>query len=162
VTHNFTQQIKTAMLRSSFIQDFSKVHHEEMLLGWRIKRGLAKGIEADRIARFCKHFYKHNLSGHMEKEEKNIFSKLNPNDPVAQKLLQEHQQVRKIIEGLGQDSVNTIDFLIILADELDSHIRTEENVFLDKLEHSFKKQLVESSSDESLIEEESEWDDCFW
>lgn len=144
-------------------QDFSREHHEELLLGWKIKRGLAKGIDADRIVSYCKHFYTHYLSRHMEKEEKYIFSKLNPADPDVVKLIKEHRQVQQIIEGLGQDSVNTRDFLIILAHELDKHIRYEERVFFERLQKELTEDVLRTMKpDENQIKEELEWEDSFW
>lgn len=152
-----------ALKRHSSLQDFSREHHEELLLGWKIKRGLAKGIEADRIARYCKHFYKQYLSKHMEKEEKYIISKLNPSDPDAIKLLKEHQQVKQLIEGLGKDPVNTVDFLKILAQELETHIRYEERVFFSRIQKELDEEVLQTMQpEEDQIKEGTEWNDCFW
>jgi iron-sulfur cluster repair protein YtfE (RIC family) len=149
--------------RHMSLQDFSREHHEELLLGWKIKRGLAKGIEASRIASYCKHFYEHYLSRHMEKEERYIFSKLNPADPDAVKLRKEHRQVKQIIEGLGQDPINTLDFLKILAHELDTHIRYEERVFFERLQQELNEEvLMTMKPDEEQIKELLEWEDSFW
>lgn len=149
--------------RHQSLQDFSREHHEELLLGWKIKRGLAKGIETERIASYCKHFYESYLSKHMEKEEKYIFSKLNPTDPDIIKLLKEHDHVKQLIQGLGQDPINTLDFLKILAQELDKHIRYEERVFFERLQKELDEEVLKKMKpDEEQIKEGMEWEDSFW
>ena len=149
--------------RHESLRDFSMEHHEELLLSWKIKRGLAKGVALDRIVGYCKHFHDSYLSKHMEKEEKYIFSKLNPSDPDTSKLLKEHAQIKLLIHSLGQDSFNTLDFLRILAQELDNHIRYEERVFVERLQKELDKEvLMKMRPDEEQIKVGMEWEDSMW
>lgn len=149
--------------RHQSLLDFSREHHEELLLGWKIKRGLKKGIEAERIATYCKHFFNNYLSKHMEKEEKYIFSKLDPSDPDIIKLLKEHRHVKELVEGLSRDKFNTAEYLTILAEELEKHIRFEERIFFERIQKELKEELLESMQpEEAQIKEGTEWEDCFW
>ena len=56
--------------RHKAIQPLSREHHQGLLLSWKIRTGLSKGVSTDRIKTYADWFYKTYLIPHFEEEEK--------------------------------------------------------------------------------------------
>ena len=59
--------------RHEAIQSISREHYQGLLFGSKIRMGLKKQIEPDRMAKYAVWFYKEHLIPHFEIEEKYLF-----------------------------------------------------------------------------------------
>ena len=55
--------------RSAAIAEFSRDHHFAPLLIWKIREGLTKNIEAERICKYVLHYFETELMPHFKGEE---------------------------------------------------------------------------------------------
>jgi len=91
--------------RNAALVSFSKDHHFALLLVWKIRQGLAKGIPANRIASYATDFFRKHLITHFRDEEEMLFTKLQPGDALRVKAELQHQGLYK----LANDIEKTID-----------------------------------------------------
>lgn len=152
-----------ALKRHQALQDYSREHHDELLLVWKIREGLKKNISPKRIIDYCIHHYNEITSLHMKKEEKYILKKLPENDKDRIKILNEHKTINEVVKNLSKDSLDKNNKLIEFADNLEKHIRYEERTFFPKLQKTFSDELIKSMQPaESKVQECTEWKDPFW
>jgi hypothetical protein len=148
--------------RHPALQDYSREHHDELLLVWKIREGLRRGISPDRIISYIIHHFNQETLFHMMREEEYILKKLEDDDLDKIKILNEHAHLKELVSKLENESADQKQLIIDFADALEKHIRYEERMFFPKLQHDF--------SDEALIEMKpteptsscAPWEDSFW
>lgn len=119
--------------RSEHIMPLSREHHFSLLFSWKIRQGLKKGVELQRIINYVNHFFEHNLQVHFHEEEETLFAV--QDDPMVQRALDEHQQVRKLVPELAEAPESEITGrLSDLADLVEKHVRYEERELFPHLE----------------------------
>ena len=149
-----------ALKRHPVLQDYSREHHDELLLVWKIREGLKKDISPKRIVDYCVHHYNEVTSLHMEKEEKYILKKLPENDNDRIKILTEHAAIKGLVKKLSKNSSDKNKLLSEFADKLEKHIRYEERTFFPKLQNLFPDEIIKSMQPaESKIKECTVWKD---
>ncbi|ULQ58319.1 hemerythrin domain-containing protein [Flavihumibacter rivuli] len=121
---------KKPIRRHQVLQPISREHHHTLLLVWKIRKGLATGIDPKRIKRYTDWFYKTYAAPHFELEEKFLFPVLEPTHELIIRALDEHQQLRRLFKYNSE--LNTT--LTTLADLLESHVRFEERVLLNLIQ----------------------------
>ena len=80
--------------------EFSKDHHFALLLIWKIRQGIRKSIEPDRISRYIVHFFDHELNMHFEEEENLLFIHLPDSNSLRARAEKEHISIRQEIKQL--------------------------------------------------------------
>lgn len=147
---------KKPLKRLKELKPFSRDHHHGLLLGWKIRNGIKKGIETPRIAAYVKWFFQNYLSAHFELEEKYMFPILGMENDMIKRAINDHLQMRTMIAHL--DSTTLSDF----ADLLEQHIRFEERELFGQIqETATPRQLAKIEQihhDEPFIENPDE----FW
>ena len=150
---------KKPIKREKALQPLSHDHHQGLLLCWKIRTGIKKGIELQRIKTYTNWFYKTHLIPHFEIEEAWIFPILGNEHELVKKALTEHRRIKSICESTEDQERN----LSLLEEELESHIRFEERILFNEI------QTAASAEDLLMITEkhiESEFlentDDQFW
>jgi len=119
--------------RSEHIMPLSREHHFSLLFSWKIRQGLKKGIELQRIISYVNHFFEHNLLVHFREEEETLFAV--QDDAMVQRALEEHQLVRKLVpELIGAREDEIPSRLAELADLVEKHVRYEERELFPYLE----------------------------
>ena len=144
--------------RHEALKPLSREHHEGLLLCWKIRTGLQKNIDMNRIVGYCKYFFDEHLVPHFETEEKLVFPILGYDNEHVKKALQDHLELKKLF------NMNVADkkILNILEKKLEDHIRFEERILFNEIQN------VASASEfkklESVHEEKTNecWDDRFW
>jgi len=135
---------------------FSKDHHHGLLLCWKIRTGLKKGLAIERLSDYTLWFYQNYLAPHFALEEIYVFPILGMEHVLIQKACKDHQQIESIMAQLN------IETLAELADLLEAHIRFEEReVFGQIQELATEKQLAairQIHNDDAFIEHA----DTFW
>ena len=151
-----------ALKRHPALQGYSREHHDELLLIWKIREGLRKNVLPKRIIDFCIHHYDEFTALHMANEEKYILTKLPESDEDRIKILSDHAEIKEIIQQLSKNTENK-DMLTEFADKLEKHIRFEERTFFPKLQIAFSEELIESMHPIATdLKEPKGWKDSFW
>lgn len=143
---------------------FSKDHHFGLLLVWKIRDGLKKAVDANRIGNYVEYFFKEDLAQHFSDEEKLLFSQLPAEDGLRKRAEAEHQTIYNIVKQIAEKKDDTV-LLNQLADELEKHIRFEERELFNHIQEILEPAELEEiakrfSADSKAIDEK--WDDYFW
>ena len=150
--------------RSEHIIQLSREHHFSLLFCWKVRNGVKKGIDHDRIIKYILYFWKEHLLPHFS-EEDILFEQVD--DAFVQRAYAEHRELNEILERL--ESANTEEKAILIpkiADLVDNHVRFEERELFPHLEQSIPesqlaiigKKLLEAQP-EPL---QDEYEDEFW
>jgi len=150
--------------RHQAIVSFSKDHHFGLLLVWKIRQGLKKSVNPERISNYVTFFYKEDLEKHFDEEEKLLFSKLAIDDQLRKRAEIDHLAIYALAAAVEQRKDDPV-LLKHLADTLEEHIRFEERELFNHLQKSMSAtelRIVESrfSNNSKAIEEK--WKDVFW
>jgi hypothetical protein len=121
---------KQPIKRADFLKPISREHHQGLLLCWKIKTGLAKGIDPMRIKLYTDWFYNTYMLPHFIFEETILFPILGLEHPLIVKALDEH----KLLTMYFQQSPNITESLISIQNLLDAHIRFEERTLFQHIQ----------------------------
>ena len=148
-----------AIKRHESLQAFSRDHHQALLLCWKIKVGLSKGISINRIKTYTNWFYKNHILEHFEMEEKYMFPVLPKNNELIIKVLEEHKLLLALFNNTSQVEKSLRELYVALK----NHIRFEERILFNEIQN------VASQSQLDVIEKhhtsekfEDNLNDVFW
>ncbi|MDW5290671.1 hemerythrin domain-containing protein [Formosa sp. PL04] len=122
---------KKPLKRHKSLQPLSRDHHHGLLLSWKIRTGFKKNVEANRIKTYTDWFYTAHLIPHFEMEEAHIFSLLAEDNLLRIQAIDEHKQIKDLIENTD----NLDENLNQIADVLEKHIRFEERVLFPEIQN---------------------------
>lgn len=149
--------------RHPSLQPYSREHHHELLLVWKIREGVRKNIPVIRIADYCLYYYLNFLLAHFEDEEKNILSKLPQDNEDVIAILREHVMLKNMIRQISAHSSNSYHLLLAFADLLEKHTRFEERTFFKNLQETLGEDVLKSiEAEESATDFCETWRDEFW
>lgn len=117
--------------RVTELQDLSRDHHQGLLLCWKIRTGIKRGIENNRIMQYVQWFWLNHLEEHFEIEETMVFPVLGEENEMVKQALSEHRRIKSLIEGGKGDlsvRLNSIEELI------EKHIRFEERQLFNEIQ----------------------------
>jgi hemerythrin-like domain-containing protein len=148
--------------RHPALQDYSREHHDELLLVWKIRTGLKNNISSERISDYCVHHYNQVTGRHMAKEEKFILSKLPEQDDDRIKILNDHTAIKELAKKISEN-LSDNKLLAAFAEKLEQHIRFEERILFQRLQDSLSEATLKSMQpSEKKPLECSVWKDEFW
>ncbi len=158
--------IKTKPIkRSPALVQFSKDHHFALLLIWKIRQGLAFGIEPQRINNYIIFFFTSYLEEHFKEEEELLFVHLDTNNGSGIIADEDHKAIREIaskIKSHPENKTISIEFV----DRLEKHIRFEERELFHDLQNALDESQLNSIAKkmEALQPDQIEdnWEDFFW
>jgi hemerythrin-like domain-containing protein len=150
--------------RHEALLQFSREHHFGLLLGWKIKQGIRKNIDAERITDYTIFFFNEDLKNHFAEEEKTLFPKVSKDDALRVQAENQHTEIYALIEKLQTKNAD-YNLLSEFADKLEAHIRFEERTLFNHIQSKL--------SDEELAEVlhqhhhaacniDDKWSDHFW
>ena len=148
-----------AIKRHQALQEYSKDHHQALLLCWKIQVGFSKGISTERIKTYTNWFYENHILDHFQKEEKYMFPVLGNEHKLIVQALDEH----KILLALFADTIHIEDSLKQIQTLLKSHIRFEEQILFNEIQSAATPEELEKIAqfhkDEKFVDNLS---DVFW
>ncbi len=150
--------------RHQALVSFSKDHHFALLLIWKIRQGVDKAVNAERISNYVLAFFKEDLQQHFTEEEQLLFCQLPAGDVWRKQAEAEHKNIYQLVNAIQQDSTD-INLLQQFADTLEKHIRFEERTLFTHLqENTGTKELenILNKSDKREHEVLAQWKDEFW
>jgi len=121
-----TQPIK----RHKALQPLSREHHHGLLLSWKIRAGLKKNVEAERVRNYSEFFFTNQLLPHFEIEEAYLFPILGKEHRLVIQAVEQHRQ----LELLFKNQSASFETLNKIADLLEEHIRFEERVLFNEIQ----------------------------
>ncbi|HLV42743.1 MAG TPA: hemerythrin domain-containing protein [Brumimicrobium sp.] len=145
--------------RDKALIPFSREHHHSLLLGWKIRKGIANGTSVERIKKYTDWFFEHHVQPHFEDEEKYIFPILGEEHELIKKALSEHRRLTRLFT----EETDIEKSLHHIEEELERHIRFEEReLFMIIQEKATPEELkkIDELHDELTFEENTA--DVFW
>lgn len=155
---------QTPIKRHAAMISLSKDHHFGLLLVWKIRQGLAKKIETERISNYVLYFFEMDLEQHFKEEEELLFPCLPVDDPLRLKAVDQHQAINKLIAAIRANK-NDGSLLIQMADQLESHIRFEERELFNHIQSTLSEIELEKLAEKLSTDSKSmddKWEDAFW
>ncbi len=153
----------TSMKRNENIVPLSRDHHFGLLFCWKIREGLKRNVDPERIKRFIAYYWDHHFSRHFHEEETILF--ILKDDPYCRRAREEHKIIGQLVEDLAQPDSNTT-LLQSIADMVDQHIRYEERELFPYLEQTLtENQLAAIGKELEELHAEKpadEYADEFW
>ncbi len=119
-----------AIKRHPSLQEFSRDHHQALLLCWKIKVGLAKGVSVERIKAYTNWFYANHILEHFKMEEAYMFPVLDKNHPLIIQVLKEHKQLLELFNNTS-DIEKSLNELHV---QLKNHVRFEEQQLFNEIQ----------------------------
>jgi len=116
--------------RNESLKALSREHHHGLLLCWKIRTGIKKQIEPERIKKYASWFYINHLLPHFELEEQHIFTLLGNEHELVKKALAEHRRLKRLFES----DIEILKNLTLIEEELESHIRFEERILFNEIQ----------------------------
>ncbi|RYY82673.1 MAG: hemerythrin domain-containing protein [Chitinophagaceae bacterium] len=117
---------QTFLLKRSLpLQPLSREHHEGLLLAWKIRQGLGKGVAMARVAEYVLWFWSAELEDHFRREEA-AFLPLLGTAPLVVRMQEEHVEIEGLLQVLAQIPDEAL--LEDIAQKINDHIRFEERV----------------------------------
>lgn len=111
------------MNKTEGLKSFSQDHHHGLMLCWKIRAGISKGVSFDRIKKYSDWFYKTYMIPHFEAERKYVYPILGMDDPLVKKALASRRRLDRLFIGNKKPP----EIALSLGEEkLEAHIRNEE------------------------------------
>lgn len=149
----------TPIKRHSALQEVSRDHHHGLLLCWKIRTGLLKNIQPERIKTYVDWFYATYLVPHFIMEETYIFPILGKDHPWIKKALAEHRRLNRLF------STSTADIKTLgqIEETLEQHIRFEERQLFNHVQQvasATQLEIIEKQHNNEKFKDNT--DDPFW
>lgn len=146
--------------RSPELTQLSKEHHDALLLVWKIRQGIKRGIEPERIAKYCRWFWEVHLVGHFKREEELLPIVMPKTHPLLEKMLDDHEVIQRRIKGLPDHNIESLE---LLAQSINDHVRFEERQLFNEVEKmATPEQLARLAEGLNVEEPIPVWEDEFW
>lgn len=129
----------TPIKRHTSLQPLSRDHHQGLIFALRISKAVKKGIEPQRIKKYCRWFWANQLQEHFTIEEKVVFPVLGTSHSLIKRALEEHRRIEALIseENIASSS------LLELSKLLENHIRFEERELFNEIQSQASKTELE-------------------
>ena len=134
-------------------------HRDSLLVCWKIRTGIKKGIELSRIKAYADWHFNTRLLPHIYKEEVVIIHLLGKKHPLVAKSLAQHRRLKRLFRKPSE----LIRQLNSIEEELEINIRFEEHKLFTELKNSINSPAfdpIEFGKEEAPLSED--WADCFW
>ncbi|RYZ21173.1 MAG: hemerythrin domain-containing protein [Chitinophagaceae bacterium] len=147
--------------RSEQLAPLSREHHEGLLLAWKLRQGLSRGVDARRLSAYLQWFWEGELADHFRREEAAFHPAL-PGAPLLARMQEEHEEIEGLIHVDAQ--IPDADLLEEIAQKINDHIRFEERELFPWIEGELGPERLNAlvSIVEGTKKEERTWTDAFW
>lgn len=159
-----------AITRHSSLQPLSRQHHQGLLAGLLLEKGLKKNASLKDMRDFILQFWEDELRFHFEKEDL-LFLPLAYKYPdllaLLTQLKNEHQEIRLLIHKLNNEvRAEQFETISSFASLLEKHIRFEERQLFNAIQETLPEdEMIEFSADLTAISEKdfcSKYPVKFW
>lgn len=112
------------------LQPWSRDHHEALMLGWKIRRGVERQVAVERIQEYAHWFYQQQLVPHFRLEEEHVFPLLGADHPLVQQALVQHQQLHQLFTATHSSYAHWMETQQLL----EAHVRMEERQLFETIQ----------------------------
>lgn len=158
---NMTEERKP-IRRTAQLAPLSREHHDGLLFAWKIKQGLENKTPPETLRKFAMWYWRHHIKPHFFQEEKILLPYMPQDNPLAERLLEEHDHIRELVLGLDEQADRRS--LLLLCELIDHHIRFEERelfVYLEGILSEEKLNEIHRQLEKHPLDKE-QWKDEFW
>jgi len=150
--------------RTEALLPLSREHHFDLLLAWKIRKGMKAGVAPSRIADYIRYLDEYLMTAHFADEEILLFDQLPKEDALCQRARREHHEIRDLIAGItgGEEDVS---LFAKLADAVEAHVRFEERELFPYLEQQIPAGKQREIATELALNHDGfieVWNDHFW
>lgn len=110
--------------RNKHIQPLSREHHFGLLFCWKIRTGIKKDVEVNRIVKYVEYFFNTYMEPHFRAEETLLFNQIEHD--MCKRACDDHQEIKNMVTGVLSGNDDSVESLKNLAKKVDEHIRFEE------------------------------------
>lgn len=144
--------------RHESLQPVSREHHHGLLLSFKIREGLKKKVDVERMKRYADWFWTNHLFPHFEYEEKFILPILDKEDKLVKRTIREHRRLKRLF--LSSDNVE--HNIMLIEEELVAHIRFEERILFQEIQKIATLEQLKMIEEAHVFIEDKGWEDEFW
>ena len=152
--------------RHPAIAALSRDHHTGLLLVWKIREGIKKSVEPERIKQYIIHSFEAELEPHFREEEEILFNKIETENKLRIVAEMDHAAIRGLIDEMNGNTLSSYEVLQTFADRLEKHIRFEErelfNFFQNHLSEDVLKEIASLLYKKKHEQNRLHWTDTFW
>lgn len=113
----------------------SRDHHLGLLLAGKIRKGLTNETPLQQIASYLQFASAHALHPHFRDEERLLFAMLDEQDCKRCLAEAQHQYIRQLVDLITDHGKHLCPAIFLeLCDEIERHIRFEENILFPYIE----------------------------
>lgn len=151
--------------RSKALLPLSREHHVDLLLAWKIRKGLNNHAEYQRMADYVKYLEENLMNEHFDDEERLLFDLLPEDDKMCANAREEHKQIRHLITEICDKKIYDNSLFRQLANLVEAHVRYEERELFPYLETKLLEQKLGEVA--KILTEKHDvfndtWQDTFW
>lgn len=150
--------MKEPIKRIEQLKALSREHHHGLLLCWKIREGIKRNIETERIKKYVDWFWNNHLQQHFETEENLLFPILGSQNELIQQALTEHRRLKRLFEN-ENDIHKSIS---LIEEELEKHIRFEERVLFNEIQKVATQQELDKLYTKHNSDFQDNLTDEFW
>lgn len=155
---------KILVHRDGAMNSLGRDHHYDLMFCWRLKQGIKKKVDLERLLQYVRYFWFHHLREHLSEEENLLFGRIQ--DELCKRGYEEHNLIRRQIRKIFYQDHHQASAYLKLVDLLTAHIHYEEDVLFPHLENKLPVQfLAEVSHPIASLHQQSVHDDyadVFW
>lgn len=155
----YSEMADIQYMQMTALQPISREHYHVLRFCWKIRMGLSRKIERERIHAYIQYFWQSYVKPHFEMEEAHIFPALGNAHPMVERAINEHRQIENMINrGLKHETE-----FGLLETLLERHVRFEERVLFPEMQLLLLPEVLERVATVHRDSEwHSEWSDDFW
>ena len=151
-------KVNKPIKRHPSLQNLSREHHDILVFGLRLKKGIQKKASSGAMNQYVNWFWNDYLKAHFEVEEKHLFPMF-PNCEHLAKAENSHQEIRDLLEN-KMLSVDQLEELYVLVEK---NIRFEERMLFNEIQTiANENQLKKFSNIHPRQQTCSIWHHQFW
>lgn len=133
------------MKRIKEMETLSWEHHHGLVVVFRLQKGLQNNADPQTMREYVLKTWDSALAHHFWQEEEILIEPLQTMEQgrrLVDKMLQDHEAFRQLIEQLNQNKGNLVDNLTVFASRLNNHIRFEERELFAFVQQNVQKQTL--------------------
>lgn len=144
--------------RIEALKPLSRDHHHGLLLCWKIRQGIKRNVDPERIKNYLDWFWMSYLKPHFEIEEEYIFPILGTENILVKQALAEHRKLKRLFETID----NPQKTISLIEEELEKHIRFEERILFNEIQERASQKQLQTIEAIHTLEFEDNLTDPFW
>lgn len=151
--------------RSEFLLPLSRDHHFSLLFAWKIKQGLNREVDVERIKKYVAYFWQSHMEQHFREEEEILFPPIT--DALVTRAIEEHGVISNLVQEIvTPNETAATEKLKALSELVDEHVRYEERILFPHLERQLpdhiKREIAEKLTKNESSETADDYPDEFW